>query len=260
MEELGADAIPMFECLVWSFDAVFRYERGVFTFENVDDHEAEEVTIHFFLVIVGMNLQCCSLHSTIESFYEPIGLRSVWGCMTMRYTICFAYKIKCSLQHTLSVILPIASMIIECILFPIVCEYTSDLEWKKSNSRFQKGGCGICFLIWMKFHIHEPCCSINSNMDIVLHSVNLGSVCDIYMNESWFIFFEFSRDSFSHLFPLFYKSPELEMIVETTARKDDRVRLKIIFYLRYGMTCNLVEIVEKIEATELMYTMWDDRC
>ncbi len=131
MEEFWTDAIPVFECLVWSFDSVFRHERGVFTFENVDDHEAEKVTIHFFLGIVGMNLQCCSLHSTIESFYETVGLRSVWSCMTMRYAICFTYKIKCSLQYTLFIILPIASMIIERIFLPIVCEYSSDLEWKE---------------------------------------------------------------------------------------------------------------------------------
>ncbi len=112
----------------------------------------------------------------------------------------------------------------------------------------------------MEFHIHEPCRSIYSNMDIVLHSVNLGSVCDVHMEESWLIFFEFSRDSFSHLFPLFYKSPGLKMVVETTARKDDRIRLKVIFYLRYSMNRNLVEIVKKVEATLFMYTMWDDWC
>ncbi len=56
MENFGAYAIPVFEYLVWAFDSVFRHERGLSIFENVDNHEAEVLSIHYFLVIVGMNL------------------------------------------------------------------------------------------------------------------------------------------------------------------------------------------------------------
>lgn len=138
MEEFGADAIPMFECLVWGFDSIFRHERRVFTFENVDNHETEEIGIHLIFVTIGMDLERGPLHCSIESFHHSICLRGIWCGMTMRDTVCITHEIKCSLQYALRIILPIASVVVEGILFPIICEDTGDLEWEEFYRRPEK--------------------------------------------------------------------------------------------------------------------------
>jgi|688.fasta_scaffold415992_2 hypothetical protein len=59
----------------------------------------------------------------------------------------------------------------------------------------------------MKFEVDESGSSINGDMNIVLYSIDLGSIGDIYMEKSWLIFFEFFTDPFSYFFPFSNESP-----------------------------------------------------
>jgi hypothetical protein len=112
----------------------------------------------------------------------------------------------------------------------------------------------------MELDVHESGSSIYSDVDIVLYSIDLWSVGDIYMEESWFILFKLSSDSFSSLLSLSNESPRLQVVVDATTRKDDGVGFEIVFYLRNSVICGLVEIVEQVEIIELMGTMWANRC
>ena len=203
MEEFWIQIIPMFECLVWGFHSVFRHERCMFAFEDIDEHKAQQVTIHIFLVCIRMDLESSSFHRSIESFYKPVCLRSIWFSTSMTNSIRLTNEVKYSCQITLFVSL----MIIEGILLSIICEYSVNMEWKESNSRFKDCCCSTCFFVRMKFEIHESSGSIYCNMDIVFHSINLGSVGDINMKKSRFILFELSSDSFFVCLSLSNQSP-----------------------------------------------------
>jgi hypothetical protein len=106
----------------------------MFSFQNINDHEAQKIHVHFLFTQIGMNLESSSFDSTIETFYESVGLRGIWSCMTMRDIILITYEIEGSFEDTLVVILPIASVIVESIFLSIVCEDSSDFEWKECKS------------------------------------------------------------------------------------------------------------------------------
>jgi hypothetical protein len=99
----------------------------VFAFQYIDTHEAQKICIHLISVSVDMSFECCIFHSSIDSFYHSICLRSIRLCCSMVDIIGITNEIKCSLEITIL----ISFVIFESIFFAIICEYDSDMEWKK---------------------------------------------------------------------------------------------------------------------------------